>query len=164
MSKRIKVSTYLENATSIPQDCSDVESELYDSDGELLDTQIDPQGNDENSAIILSSDEEVPDEDNIDQSSDSDCVNFPNKPPVSSEQLFCTTRRESSSELALNPYFQSKGCMCPIMHTPRSQEILCFKLPPKNQVLDEDCATHESFHDTEIAYIRGLSSSFFNFK
>ncbi|CAL1271080.1 unnamed protein product, partial [Larinioides sclopetarius] len=50
------------------------------------------------------------------------------------------------------------------MHTPRSQEILYFKLPPKNQVLDEDSATDESFHDTENTYIGGLSSSFFNFK
>ncbi|CAL1271796.1 unnamed protein product [Larinioides sclopetarius] len=80
--------------------------------------------------------------------------------PVSSEQLFCTTRRESSSELALDPYSQSKGCECPIMHTPRRQEILYFKSPPKNQVLDEDCATDESFHDTENTYIGGLSSSF----
>ncbi|CAL1280918.1 unnamed protein product [Larinioides sclopetarius] len=31
------------------------------------------------------------------------------RPPVSSEQLFCTTRRESSSELALDPHSQSKG-------------------------------------------------------
>ncbi|CAL1283616.1 unnamed protein product [Larinioides sclopetarius] len=68
------------------------------------------------------------------------------------EQLFCTTRRESSIELALDPYSQSKGCECPIMHTPRNQEILYFKLPPKNQVLDEDCATDESFHDTENIY------------
>ncbi|CAL1261559.1 unnamed protein product [Larinioides sclopetarius] len=59
---------------------------------------------------------------------------------ASSEQLFCTTKRESSSELALDPYSQSKGCECPIMHTPRRQEILYFKLSPKNQVLDEDCA------------------------
>ncbi|CAL1267086.1 unnamed protein product [Larinioides sclopetarius] len=29
--------------------------------------------------------------------------------PVSSGQLFCTTRRETSSELALDPYSQSKG-------------------------------------------------------
>ncbi|CAL1272551.1 unnamed protein product [Larinioides sclopetarius] len=61
--------------------------------------------------------------------------------PVSSEQLF-STRRESSSELALDPYSQSKGCECPIMLTPRSQEILYFKLPPNNQVLDEDWATN----------------------
>ncbi|CAL1261237.1 unnamed protein product [Larinioides sclopetarius] len=93
-----------------------------------------------------------------------ECSNSLFVAPVSSEQLFCTTKRESSSELALNPYFQSKGCMCPIMHTPRSQEILYFKLPPKNQVLDEDCATDESFHDSENTYIGGLSSSFFNFK
>lgn len=79
MSKRRKVSAYLENATSIPLECSDVESELYDSDGEFLDRQIDPQGSDDNSAIIESSDEEIPDEDNIDQSSDSDCENIPNK-------------------------------------------------------------------------------------
>ncbi|CAL1261509.1 unnamed protein product [Larinioides sclopetarius] len=83
--------------------------------------------------------------------------------PVSSEQLLRTTT-ESSSELALDPYSQSKGCECPIMHTPRSQEILCFKLSPKNQVLDEDCATDESFHATENTYIGGLPSSFFNFK
>lgn len=72
MSKRAKVSTrnflYLENATSIPLECSDVESELYDSDGEFLNRQIDPQGSDDNSAIIESSDEEILDKDNIDQS------------------------------------------------------------------------------------------------
>ncbi|XP_050453253.1 piggyBac transposable element-derived protein 4-like [Cataglyphis hispanica] len=41
--------------------------------------QTDPQGSDDNSAIIESSDEEIPDKDNIDQSSDSDCENIPNK-------------------------------------------------------------------------------------
>ncbi|KAK9738548.1 hypothetical protein QE152_g9781 [Popillia japonica] len=60
-------------------ECSDVESELYDSDGEFLDRQIDPLGSDGNSAIIESSDEEILDEDNIDQSNDSDCENIPNK-------------------------------------------------------------------------------------
>lgn len=79
MSKGRKVLAYLENATSISLECSDVESELYDSDGEFLDRQIDPQGSDDNSAIIESSDEEILDEDNIDQSSDSDCENIPNK-------------------------------------------------------------------------------------
>ncbi|CAL1267040.1 unnamed protein product [Larinioides sclopetarius] len=42
--------------------------------------------------------------------------------------------------------------------TPCSQEILHFKLPPKNQVLDEDCVTGESFHDTENTYIGGLQA------
>ncbi|CAL1261575.1 unnamed protein product [Larinioides sclopetarius] len=91
------------------------------------------------------------------------CDEEQTKTPVSSEELFCMTRRESSSELALDPYSQSKGCECPIMHTPRGQEILYFKLPPKNQVLDEDCATDENFRYTENTYIGGLSSSFFNF-
>lgn len=67
MSKRAKLFTYLENATNIPLECSDVESELCDSDG------------DNSSAIIESGDEEIPDEDNIDQSSDSDCETIPNK-------------------------------------------------------------------------------------
>lgn len=79
MAKRIKVSTYLKNATTIPLKCSDVEriDELYDS--ELLERQTDPQSSDDNSAIIESSDEEIPDKDNINQSSDSDCKNIPNK-------------------------------------------------------------------------------------
>lgn len=67
MSKRTKLSTYVENATNIPLECSDVESELCNSDA------------DNSSAIIESSDEEIPDEDNIDQSSESDCENIPNK-------------------------------------------------------------------------------------
>uniref|UniRef100_A0A1B0GCS1 Uncharacterized protein n=1 Tax=Glossina morsitans morsitans TaxID=37546 RepID=A0A1B0GCS1_GLOMM len=53
---------------------TDVESELYDSDGEFLDRQNDRQGSDDKSAIIESSDEE-----NIDRSSDSDCEKIPNK-------------------------------------------------------------------------------------
>lgn len=67
MSKKAKLSTYLENATNIPQECSYVESELCDSNG------------DNSSAIIESDDEEISDEDNIDQSSDSDCENILNK-------------------------------------------------------------------------------------
>ena len=31
-SGKAKVSTYLENATNVPLECSDVESELYDGD------------------------------------------------------------------------------------------------------------------------------------
>ncbi|CAL1296423.1 unnamed protein product [Larinioides sclopetarius] len=77
----------------------------------------------------------------------------------------CFARQgESSSELALDSYSQSKGCECPIMHMPHSQETLYFKLPPRNQVLEEDCATDKSFLDTEYSYVGGLSSSFFNFK
>uniref|UniRef100_A0A1A9ZCP4 Uncharacterized protein n=1 Tax=Glossina pallidipes TaxID=7398 RepID=A0A1A9ZCP4_GLOPL len=79
MSKGRKVLAYLENATSISLECSDVESELYDSDGEFLDRQNDPQGSDDESAIIESSDEEILDEENIDRSSDSDCEKIPNK-------------------------------------------------------------------------------------
>lgn len=67
MSKKAKLSAYLENATKIPQECSDVESELCDS------------GGDNSSAIIESDEEEIPDEDNINQSSDSDCENILNK-------------------------------------------------------------------------------------
>ncbi|CAL1290766.1 unnamed protein product [Larinioides sclopetarius] len=88
-------------------------------------------------------------------------IGFSFTAPVSSEQLSCTTRFESSSELALDPYSQSRGCECPIMHTLRRQEILYFKLLHKNQVLDEDCETDESFPDTENTYIGGLSSGFF---
>uniref|UniRef100_A0A1B0AN40 Uncharacterized protein n=1 Tax=Glossina palpalis gambiensis TaxID=67801 RepID=A0A1B0AN40_9MUSC len=54
--------TITKNGTSISLECSDVESELYDSDGEFLDRQIDPQGCDDNSAIIESSGEEILDE------------------------------------------------------------------------------------------------------
>uniref|UniRef100_A0A1A9V035 PiggyBac transposable element-derived protein domain-containing protein n=1 Tax=Glossina austeni TaxID=7395 RepID=A0A1A9V035_GLOAU len=79
MSKVRKVLAYLENATSISLECSDVESELYDSDGEFLDRQNDPQRSDDKSAIIESSDEETLDEEHIDRSSDSDYENIPNK-------------------------------------------------------------------------------------
>uniref|UniRef100_A0A1A9ZHA1 Uncharacterized protein n=1 Tax=Glossina pallidipes TaxID=7398 RepID=A0A1A9ZHA1_GLOPL len=79
MSKGRKVLAYLANATSISLECSDVESELYDTDGEFLDRQNDPQGSDDKSAIIESSDEEILYEENIDRSSDSDCKKIPNK-------------------------------------------------------------------------------------
>ncbi|CAL1277266.1 unnamed protein product [Larinioides sclopetarius] len=75
-----------------------------------------------------------------------------------------TTRRESLSELDLDPYSQSKGCERPIMHTPRSQEILYFKLLPKKQVLDdEDCVTDESFPRYR-KHVYRWTSNFFNFK
>uniref|UniRef100_A0A1A9UIE0 Uncharacterized protein n=1 Tax=Glossina austeni TaxID=7395 RepID=A0A1A9UIE0_GLOAU len=79
MSKGSKVLAYLENATSVSLERSDVESELYDSDGEFLDRQNDPQGSDDKSAIIESSDEEILDEEHKDRSSDNDYENIPNK-------------------------------------------------------------------------------------
>jgi hypothetical protein len=100
MAKRMKVSAYLKNATSIPMECSDVESdELYDSDGELLERQRDPQGNDDNSTIIESSDEEIADEDNMDQSSDSDCENIPNKRTRRCMRLPSSSEDEGGSEV-----------------------------------------------------------------
>uniref|UniRef100_A0A1A9VHP0 PiggyBac transposable element-derived protein domain-containing protein n=1 Tax=Glossina austeni TaxID=7395 RepID=A0A1A9VHP0_GLOAU len=69
MSKGRTVLAYLENATSVSLECSDVESELYDSDGEFLDRQNDSQG----------SDEEILDEEHIDRSSDSDYEKIANK-------------------------------------------------------------------------------------
>lgn len=59
--KTIKFSSYLENATIIPPEYSDVVSDLYVNDGELLGRQIDSQGSDNNSAIIESKDEKTPD-------------------------------------------------------------------------------------------------------
>lgn len=60
----------MKTATSIALECSDVESELYDSEGEFLDRQNDPQG----SVISDCSDVEICDKDNTDGTSDSEKV------------------------------------------------------------------------------------------
>ncbi|XP_017760652.1 PREDICTED: uncharacterized protein LOC108551124 [Eufriesea mexicana] len=154
MAKRIKVSTYLKNATSIPLECSDVESdELYDSDGELLERQTDPQGSDDNSAIIESSDEEIPDKDNIDQSSDSDCENIPNKRtrrcmrfPSSSEDEGGSNVPNQQTEIA------SDGTICK-----RIEEDVAGRLPVQSVFKD----VHEPTAHAERNIMKGnLSSAF----
>lgn len=52
-------STYLENLTSIPMECSDVEyDELYAGESEFLENQNDRHGSSDNSIIIESSNKE----------------------------------------------------------------------------------------------------------
>ena len=80
MAKRMKSSTYLENLTSIPMECSDVENdELYAGESELLENQSDRHGSSDNSIIIESSDNGISDKDNGGEPSDIDYENIPNK-------------------------------------------------------------------------------------
>lgn len=66
MARRMKASAYLENVTSIPMECSDVENdELYDSEGDFLENQSHRHGRDDNSSIIIESSDNESDQENI---------------------------------------------------------------------------------------------------
>uniref|UniRef100_A0A1B0GDA2 Carboxylesterase type B domain-containing protein n=1 Tax=Glossina morsitans morsitans TaxID=37546 RepID=A0A1B0GDA2_GLOMM len=122
-----------------------VESELYNSDGEFLDRKNEPQGSDDKSAIIESSDDEIFDEENIDRSSDSDCEKIPNERMRRCVRFPSSTEDEGGSNV---PNHETESGLDETIWTRIAEGGVAGRLPVHNAFKDAHGPTARDF--TEI--------------